>query len=91
MNDRKTAELPGFSARSAVGMVEYPALGRSAADQETTPEFMSQILGPEKARKPHDSLGFCSVHAQNLPTNSVEEAFFFSRDVLVSKKRSLLC
>jgi hypothetical protein len=76
MNDRKTAELPGFSARSAVGMVEYPALGRSAADQETTPEFMSQILGPEKARKPHDSLGFCSVHAQNLPTNSVEEAHF---------------
>ncbi|MHB9050214.1 MAG: hypothetical protein ACYC35_30220, partial [Pirellulales bacterium] len=40
------------------------------------PEFVFQILDPGEARKPHDSSGFITVYAQNLPTNSDEEAFW---------------
>ena len=38
------------------------------------PKSVFRILGPEKARKPHDFSGFSGVYPQNLPTNSVEEA-----------------
>jgi len=49
-------------------------MGVVRQSEKRPPEFVSRILGPEKARKPHDSSGFSGVYAQNLPTNSAEEA-----------------
>jgi hypothetical protein len=76
---------PFLKRALAVGVVVEGRLRKDAAlrglppaarPSKYPPESSSRILVPEKPWKPHDFSGFSSVHAQNLPTNSVEEAFF---------------
>jgi hypothetical protein len=74
MNERKTARLPGFSACLAISITGYPASGHHRENKYQTPEFVTRILGPQKARKSRVFSGSSTIYTQNLPTNSDEEA-----------------